>query len=104
MGCWQQDREAAPQGDAIQRKSRLTMPDLLQRRARALCPAGPAPSPAGGLFLTLQPERSAQFLMAKFIFGRLRAAADYSVARAPNLGNAHNETETGPVSDREAKQ
>ena len=49
-------------------------------------------------------EQFQDFVMAKFIFGRLRAAADYSVARAPNLGNAHNETETGPVSDREAHQ
>lgn len=28
------------------------MPDLLQWRTCALCPVGPAPSPAGGIFLT----------------------------------------------------
>lgn len=44
-------------------------------------------------------EQFQDFVMAKFIFGRLRAVSDYSVAHMPNLGNAQNETEAGPVSE-----
>ncbi len=44
-------------------------------------------------------EQFQDFVMAKFIFGRLRAVADYRVAPAPDLSNAQNETAAGPVSD-----
>ncbi|MDD3355271.1 hypothetical protein [Zoogloea sp.] len=44
-------------------------------------------------------EQFQDFVMAKFIFGRLRAAADYSVAHALNMSKQRNETAGGPVSD-----